>query len=605
VDKGRKELLKFYAWIRRDLYNFIRACGIEDLTFQQLELTEAVRAGHSKIAVRSGQGPGKCPTANNTLWDKDLGKISVLQAEGRQLHLLSRDHDGELTWKKATCAKNQVKHCVRLSSTGNDSVEISSDHKVLTKKGWIEAGEVSVGDYMSSPEDVGGISKEITTELRWVRVVDVKDLGMQQTYDISVEDTHNFVCSNLVVHNTFSSSLIGLWRSLRHENAKLIVTAPTMAQCRDVWLAQAQKHVTGPRSNPLLKRIFKFTGTGYGVMGKHQKMWGCLLKTASKSEGMRGQHETNMDIIVEEASGCDDEILVILQGTQKNKNGLFLQIGNPSRREGYFFDSFHSEKHLWLPLHWNAEETPDSPWYNQSDNVQMASQFGRESDYYRINVLGEFPKADPDSIIPEDRLLWCLERNRLERIARIRNKGNLITQIGVDYARFGSDESVAAYRRGNAVFRLDPYFKEEPTFVTRKVFGRQRMLGWTDRETLYVPDAVGIGQGVLGMYYDANKRVNEFHPSKKPANRRMYADANTEAWFCLREKIQKGLFWMPNDKVAIRQLVTRKYSVDKHSRLVAQSKDDYRDDGKKPSPDRADAIVQSMWDDAAQFSRIA
>lgn len=463
MDKGRKELLKFYAWIRRDLYNFIRACGIEDLTFQQLELTEAVRAGESKIAVRSGQGPGK----------------------------------------------------------------------------------------------------------------------------------------------TFSSSLIGLWRSIRHENAKLIVTAPTMAQCRDVWLAQAQKHVTGPGANPLLKRIFKFTGTGYGVMGKHQKMWGCLLKTASKTEGMRGQHETNMDIIVEEASGCDDEILVILQGTQKNKNGLFLQIGNPSRREGYFFDSFHGDAHRWRGLHWNAEETPDSPWYNQEDNKTMREQFGRQSDYYRINVLGEFPKADPDSIIPEDRLLWCLERNRLENIARIRNKGKLITQIGVDYARFGSDESVAAYRRGNAVFRMDPYFKEEPTFVTRKVFAKQHMLGWGDKDTLYVPDAVGIGQGVLGLYYEAGKRVNEFHPTKKPANRKMFADANTEAWFCLREKVRKGLFWMPSDKVAIRQLVTRKYYVDKHSRLVAQSKEDYRDDGKRPSPDRADAIVQSMWDDASQFARIS
>lgn len=459
---ARQDFRKFYAWIRRDFFNFLKACGIDTLTWQQFQLVERIREGGGKIAVKSGQGPGK----------------------------------------------------------------------------------------------------------------------------------------------TYMSSLVGLWRSIRSENAKLIVTAPSMNQCKDAWLAQALKHVENPAAHPYLRRIFKFTGTGYGCFGKHQRIWGCMLKTASNPENIRGQHATDMDIIVEEASGCDDEVLAILRGTQSNKGGLFLMIGNPSKREGMFYDAFHSEAGTWWSRSWNAEETPDSEWFDQGRNRDMEEKFGRESDFYRVNVLGEFPQSDPDSIIPEEWLVSCMESVTLEAMLDVEFRGKVRQQIGLDFARFGSDESCVGYVQGNALLTLDNYSHWEPLDVVDRAFMHQARLGWEDRKTVYVPDATGIGQGVLGYFYRHQKRVHEFHAGGKAANPKMFADKVTEAYFNFRELVRTKNVWIPENKILHKQLVTRKYFMTAKRQLILEQKDAYKKRGYE-SPDRADTAVQALYGNAISEARMA
>lgn len=443
---ARSELMQFYAWIRKDVRNFAKACGIRDLTHQHKELVDALNRREPKISVRSGQGPGK----------------------------------------------------------------------------------------------------------------------------------------------TFCSSFAGLWRSIQWPNHKLIVTAPSMRQCKGVWLAQAKKHVDNPDANPLLKHIFKFTGSGYGVFGKHQEIWGCMLLTASKDGNVRGQHEKNMDIIVEEASECNDRILDVLIGTQTNKNGLFMMIGNPSRREGFFFESHNSQKHKWKCIHWDGEETPDSEWFNSKRNKEMADKYGVDSDFYRINVKGNFPKSDPDGVISEENLRWCMEHNNMYSMARL----DRTRQIGIDYARFGSDESAVAFRKGNAIFRLDAFNKREPADVNRHAFRIQKDMSWPDSQTTYVPDSVGMGQGVLHMLIERKKTIVRFHPLAKVSGKEFY-DQQSRAWFCLRDLVNKRLFWMPKDDRAFKQLVTRKFETQK-GLIKVEPKDTYMERGPYDSPDRADAIVQAF-----------
>lgn len=439
----------------------------------------------------------------------------------------------------------------------------------------------------------------------FVKALGIGDITFQQQelFDIAQEGTMKRDSTLIAVRSgqgpgkTFASTILGLWRTCRHRNAKLIVCAPSMHQAKDVWLSQAKKHIQNPKAHPYLREMFTFTNTGFGLCGYKASEWGCMLKTATSAENMRGQHETNMDIIIEEASGVSDEIVNILRGTQSNRGGLFLMIGNPSQRSGSFFDAFHSEANRWNKLHWNAEdlEDMDLQWFNPQRNWDYAEMHGRDSDYYRVNVLGEFPKSDPDTIISEQDLYRCLDVVKVGRLQNMLVDGRNPKQIGLDFARFGSDESVRMARMGNAIIDWDFKTKTEPIDVVRQAFLYQSRVRWSNEDCIYVPDSVGIGQGVMFAFREAGKRTHAFHPSKLPSDTKMFDDQITEAWFNVAEKIKKMSFHCPADKTLIRQLCSRRYSLTSKGKLKVESKDDYKARGNE-SPDRADALVMAMYD---------
>lgn len=404
---------------------------------------------------------------------------------------------------------------------------------------------------------------------------------------------------------SFSSSIVGPWRNIRNRNAKLIVCAPSMHQAKDVWLAQAKKHINNPKAHPYLREIFNFTNTGFGICGRKANEWGCMLKTATSAENMRGQHEENMDIIIEEASGVADDIVTILRGTQSNRNGLFLMIGNPSQRNGAFFDAFHVDSHKWIPLHWNAEDLEDKGlnWFDPQRNWDYADTYGKDSDFYRINVLGEFPLADPNSVISESELRRCLGLANIGRLQNMMVGGRIPQQMGLDFARFGGDENVRMTRMGNAIIDWNFQAKLEPIELVRQSFLLQNKLRWRNENCIYVPDSVGLGQGVMFAFREADKRVHEFHAAKNAKDKKQFADQITEAWFNTAKKIKKMTFHCPNDKRLIHQLTTRRYYHTKKGQIKVETKEEYKKRG-YDSPDRADSLVMAMYDQSYTWARV-
>ena len=67
-------------------------------------------------------------------------------------------------------------------------------------------------------------------------------------------------------------------------------------------------------------------------------------------------------------------------------------ISNPTRLIGYFHESHKGElANSFKTLHFNAEE---SPIVDKQLIDDIILQWGKDSEQYRIDVLGEFPNAD-------------------------------------------------------------------------------------------------------------------------------------------------------------------------------------------------------------------
>lgn len=386
--------------------------------------------------------------------------------------------------------------------------------------------------------------------------------------------------------------VIALWWALQKTGAKVVVSAPTMRQCRDVYLAELKR--TLDNAPTWFRRFFEITASHVVVAGDRD--WGVQTMTATKDEAAQGFHHPNLKIIVEEASGVERKIIEQFQGTLKNPDSGLLLIGNPNTRDCFFFDCFNTKRDRWTTITFNAEDTPLSEWFDPAKNKELEEEYGRESDFYRIRVLGEFPFSDPNCVLSSEDLEYVIDKTNMLYCVRLSSR----KQIGGDFARFGGDENTLFRRSGEAIVQWGRWPHTDPARVVETAFAWQAECGWQDRECRYVMDAGGIGQGVLHKFHDAGKDVVEFHFGGS-AGSAHYANRITEAYFQFRKKVRKAqqtgspTCYIPNDPITLQQLTTRRYFTNLKGKLILEKKEDYEKRGHK-SPDRADGLVLAMYD---------
>jgi phage terminase large subunit len=400
---------------------------------------------------------------------------------------------------------------------------------------------------------------------------------------------------------TTVSVIIMLWRCLQDVNAMGIVTAPTMRQIKDVWLAEARRRMMD--AHPILQKFIKVTKSRVLIGGEDYPDWGIKTMASSSPENTQGLHEKHLTVMVEEASGVEAPIIEQLKGTLTNEDSLLIMIGNPNQRDTPFFDCFNKLRNLFWTYTMNAEE---SSIVDQDNVRRIAEEFGRDSDVFRVRVLGEFPLQNPNTVLSSDDLEACA-RLLANKMARI-NSG--LRQFGIDFARFGGDESVVYQRCGNAIIAQKIYVRKEPIEAIRYAKLLARRCGWeNDASVQWVVDAGGLGQGLMHNFYEAGLTVHEFHSAGKPFDTQ-YDDQITEAFFNLRDLVRAREISIPNDDVLIKQLATRQYDLTKKGKIKVESKKEYvkrqgLEEGCGASPDRADAMVMAWYRGAIASGQIA
>jgi phage terminase large subunit len=391
---------------------------------------------------------------------------------------------------------------------------------------------------------------------------------------------------------TSISVIVALWRCIRYEDALCIVTSPSMRQCKQ-WVDECARLLKD--AHPVMRKMCKTYGTKVEINGS--KMWGIRTATATRPENLQGIHEKRLTFIADEASGVAPGIIETIKGTLSNPDALFMMIGNPNTSSCAFYDCFTSHADQWHRLCFNAEDTArDYPHIVSPErNKQLEWEYGRDSDQYRIRVLGEFPHEDPNNVMGLRDLTICTKTSLLG-CASIKDMMTVNCAIGIDYARFGGDESVIAQRHGLAITKFETFVKTEPISVTDRAFAMQRDAAWSDKDAWFVPDAGGMGQGVMHSFHEGGKNVLEFHTQMRAYDSAMFADAYSEAWWMLRNLVREHIVRLPNDARLLKQLSTRQYYTDRKGKLKVETKDEWRKRMEvSESPDRADAIVMAFY----------
>jgi hypothetical protein len=146
-----------------------------------------------------------------------------------------------------------------------------------------------------------------------------------------------------------------------------------------------------------------------------------------------------MMMIADEASGVIDETFEYAKSSLTGEETVFIMISNPTRVEGYFYNSFNKLAMSFQTLHFNSEE---SPIVNKNFVNEIITEYGKDSDQYKIRVLGEFPEhGDMD----DEGRMDLFDFNKISFITEEQGRFEP-TKMGIDPSGEGSNNTPRAVR---------------------------------------------------------------------------------------------------------------------------------------------------------------
>jgi hypothetical protein len=297
--------------------------------------------------------------------------------------------------------------------------------------------------------------------------------------------------------------------------------------------------------------------------------------TEHNSESFAGTHEDHVLVVFDEASAIADVIWDVVEGAMTTAGARWVALGNPTRNTGRFRECFGRFRHRWTTMQ------VDSRQAKMADKTQIAewiADYGEDSDFVRVRVKGEFPRAASNQLIGSD-LIEAATKYTAEGFEKL----PLI--VGVDVARFGDDQTVICSRRGRKVYPLVKYRELD----TMQVAGHIANLINEKKPALVNIDIGAMGAGVVDRLREQGFDVRGVNFGSSPTNKAKYYNKRAEMWGEMAEWF-KECGEIPDDQDLKSDLIGPEYSFTSSQQLQLEKKESMKRRG-LPSPDCADALA--------------
>jgi hypothetical protein len=198
------------------------------------------------------------------------------------------------------------------------------------------------------------------------------------------------------VGKSASTSWIILWLMSTRPHFSGVVTANT----RDQLTRKTWREVEIWRRRCITGHWFKYNATSiHHVVHKDTWRTDAIPWSEHNSEAFAGMHNAGRGqaIIFDESSGIADVIWEVAEGAMTDPDAFWFAFGNPTKRSGRFYDCWHKFARRW---HKFTVDSRDAAVANKKRIAEMIEDWGLDSDYVRVRVLGEFPHQDVATLIP-------------------------------------------------------------------------------------------------------------------------------------------------------------------------------------------------------------
>jgi hypothetical protein len=377
--------------------------------------------------------------------------------------------------------------------------------------------------------------------------------------DIDAGETDISIASGHGTGKTTLLSWIILWVGLFKQDAKIPCTAPTAPQLVALLLPEVRKW-----REKLPVQMQEFVTVKNDSISFNTGNF-AIARTARKEapEGLQGFHATFLCWIIDEASGVPNTIFEVIEGSLTGHKHLRLLTANPTRTDGYFYDSQHRNRSLWKCHTFNAEESEN---VSRDSIERKRKEYGADSDAYRVRVLGRFPRTSSDAVIP----MHIIE----DAINRGDDYNNYAPEVwGVDYADAGDDRTILVKRVGNYFYEkiecpVDGKHRQSKTASWIASLYMQAKAKKREPKAIFI-DSIGEGSGLMS-------RLNESDYNSIPAisvkisesadRSDIYLNKRAELYYRLKGVLEdEGKMF--NDDGAIGELSAQKFEINEKGLL--------------------------------------
>lgn len=407
------------------------------------------------------------------------------------------------------------------------------------------------------------------------------------------------------IGKTFNSALAVLWFLYAHVRSIVLTTAPTWRQVEKlIWkeIRAAYSEARCPLGGTLMPKSPE-------LQLVHNRWYAAGIST-NDGNRFQGEHEEHILVVVDEAAGVGENIFEAIEGVLTTQGARLLLLGNPTAIGGTFYSAFRSPMFNTIAV--SAFDTPNFTTFGITE-ADIASgeweakigdtplpypklitpswvhgryvDWGPESIPYEARVRGNFPVQGDDTLIP---LVWIeLAMERWHDMP-----AGQPVEIGVDVARFGSDKTVLALRRGARVDPLRVHAQKRTTETTGLVI----QLAREENTNSIRVDDIGVGGGVTDTLEERGFRNVGVDVSTSAIDSERFYNLRSELWWDLRERLDPDTarnpdpIGLPPDNDLMGELAAVKYKINSRGQIQIEAKEEMKKRLGR-SPDRADAVV--------------
>ncbi|HEX4714765.1 MAG TPA: hypothetical protein VH164_07550, partial [Ktedonobacteraceae bacterium] len=231
----------------------------------------------------------------------------------------------------------------------------------------------------------------------------------------------------------------------------------------------------------------------------------------------------------------------------------------------------------------DSRSVEDTTKEQQEQWKQWAEDYGEDSDFVRVRVRGEFPRAGSSQFIPSDVVSNCRRYKAIgfESLPKV---------LSVDVARFGDDQTVIGCRQGRKAQILGKYRGKDNVWVAEQVI---RFIE-SEEPDAWIIDEDGTGTGVYDQikHRGYTKRLFGFHGGATPNDANAYYNRRAEVWGLMREWLIAGAE-IPDDAELEQDLTGPEYGFSSKNQLQLEKKEDMKKRGLS-SPDCGDMLAMTF-----------
>ena len=419
--------------------------------------------------------------------------------------------------------------------------------------------------------------------------------ALRDNQEVSVKSCHG-------AGKSWLAAAIAHWFACAYRPSIVITTAPTDRQVRSILWKEIR----------LLHKNAKIDLGGKLLTQQliYDDDWWLVGFTAPEYDPDRfqGFHEANILVIKDEACGISSHINEAIDGILSSENSKCLEIGNPTDASSPFAESFITPGVKKFTI--SAYRTPNftkfeiteqdianDTWKEKIGDAKMPypklvtpdwvakryARWGPNSALYRSRVLAEFPSEGEDTLIPLHHIEKAIERTL---------KPSEPIVLGVDVARFGSDDTTIYKRTGDVVRIVKAYSKRDTSETTGEVVRAFRICGASSIKV----DAIGVWGGVVDQLNQLHLPVEGINASEPAYEFDDYLNLRAQMFWELKERFELGTIDIDgDDEELVSQLSSIKFKFDNKGRIQIEKKEEMKRRG-LPSPNRADALAIVMFD---------